>query len=252
MKPKKAVLITGGSRGIGKAIALKLSEGNLPIIINYHSNKTMADEVVNEIRQAGKVAHAIQCDVGDADSVKDMYKEIRSLGFWINIIINNAGVTRDKLAVQMDAESWSHVMRTNLDGTFNCIKPALASMMAHKSGSIVNISSVAGVMGQIGQSNYCASKGAVISLTKSLAREMGSMGIRVNCIAPGFIDTDMVDELRKTPEIKEHLDHVIDNVCSLKRIGKAAEVAEVAYFLASKKSSYINGQTIVVDGGMSM
>jgi 3-oxoacyl-[acyl-carrier protein] reductase len=252
-KSRKCVLITGGSRGIGTAICLKYAkECKAPIIFTYNSNEEKANEVLAQMKLEGANAYAIQCDIRSIDSVKAMYKSIRDKGFWVHTLINNAGITQDKLAIQMDQESWTNVMKTNVDGTFNCIKSALTSMMAHKVGVIVNMASVAAIFGQMGQSNYCASKGAVISLTKSLARELGPMGIRVNCIAPGFIDTDMVDKLKENQIVADHLDKIIDNMCPLQRIGQASEVANVVYFLAHRDNSYMTGQTLVVDGGMTM
>ncbi len=252
-KLRKSVLITGGSRGIGKSICLKYSkECKAPIVFTYNSNEEKAHEVLALMKQDGANAHAIQCDIRNVDSVKTMYKSIRDKGFWVHTLINNAGITKDKLAIQMDPESWSSVMKTNVDGTFHCIKSALTSMMAHKGGVIVNMSSVAAIFGQMGQSNYCASKGAIISLTKSLARELGPMNIRVNCVAPGFIDTEMVTQLKENQTVSEHLDKIIENMCPLQRIGKASEIANVVYFLAHRDNSYMTGQTIVVDGGMTM
>jgi 3-oxoacyl-[acyl-carrier protein] reductase len=252
-KKRKAVLITGGSRGIGRAISLKFSqEVKAPIIVNYSKNDQKANELVAQIKAAGGEAYALQCDVSDASAVKDMYGKIRDMDLWVHTLINNAGITKDKLAVQMDDSSWSDVIDTNLNGTFNCIKAALTPMIAHRSGSIVNISSIAGTFGQLGQANYCASKGGVIALTKSLARELGPMNIRVNCVAPGFIDTEMVDTAKQNEAMAEHLQLVIKNLCAMGRIGQASEVANVVYMIAHKDNSYMTGQTIVVDGGMTM
>lgn len=245
LKGKNAI-VTGGSRGIGKAIALELAQNGANIIINYTSNKEAAEKTVKEIQQLGVKALAICCDVRDADAIKKMIDRIEEDFDTIDILVNNAGITRDNLLLRMKEEEWQQVMDVNLKGVFLCTKAVIRKMIKQKQGRIINISSVVGVIGNAGQANYSASKAGVIGFTKSIAREVSTKGINVNAVAPGFIDTDMTAILSE--DIKENL---LNNI-PLKRFGKPEDVANLVVFLSSDKSNYITGEVINVDGGMAI
>lgn len=242
----KTALVTGASRGIGRSIALALAEAGANVAVNYAGSEAAATEVAELIRAKGVEAITVQANVGRADEADQLIKDV--IGAWgkIDILVNNAGITRDNLIMRMKEEEFDQVIETNLKGVFNCLKAATRPMMKQRSGRIINISSVVGVLGNAGQANYVAAKAGVIGLTKSSARELASRGITVNCVAPGFIDTEMTQVLA---------DDLRDNMLSgipLARLGRPEEIADVVLFLASDASSYMTGQTLHVDGGMYM
>ncbi|TET41179.1 MAG: 3-oxoacyl-[acyl-carrier-protein] reductase [Dehalococcoidia bacterium] len=240
----KVSLVTGASRGIGKAIALKLSSLGSKVAVNYRDREAEANSVVKAIAShGGEEAIAIRADVADAKAVKAMVQQVTERWGKIDILVNNAGINRDTLLLRMSEEDWDDVINTNLRGAYLCTRLALRSMLRQGWGRIINISSIAGVMGNPGQSNYAASKGGLISFTKSVAREMGSRRITVNAVAPGFIVTEMTDKL--PPERKESILAMIP----LQRFGEPEDVAELVAFLAGEKASYITGQVISIDGG---
>ncbi|MXO80076.1 3-oxoacyl-[acyl-carrier-protein] reductase [Paenibacillus sp. OT2-17] len=242
----KAALVTGAARRIGRGIALALAEAGANVAVNYAGSEAAATEVAEQIRANGVEAITVQANVGRADEADQLIKDV--IGAWgkIDILVNNAGITRDNLIMRMKEEEFDQVIETNLKGVFNCLKAATRPMMKQRSGRIINISSVVGVLGNAGQANYVAAKAGVIGLTKSSARELASRGITVNCVAPGFIDTEMTQVLA---------DDLRDNMLSgipLARLGRPEEIADVVLFLASDASSYMTGQTLHVDGGMYM
>lgn len=246
MLKNKVALVTGASRGIGRAIALTLSGYGAIVVVNYCGSKDKADEVVNQIKENGGTAVAYQADIADFEAVKTMFSDIIKEYGRINILVNNAGITRDNLILKMSEEDFDAVIHTNLKGVFNCLKQASRIMLKQKEGRIINISSISGVVGNPGQANYCAAKAGVIGITKSLAKELGSRGITVNAVAPGYINTDM------TAVLKDDLKEKVTELIPLKRLGEVEDIAETVAFLASDKASYITGQTIQVDGGLGM
>lgn len=243
---KKIALVTGASRGIGRQIALTLAEEGAIVIVNYNGSEAKAQEVVKTILEAGGQAEAIQCSVADYDKTQEMISYVIETYKRIDILVNNAGITKDNLLMKMSEAQFDEVVDTNLKGAFNCMKHVSRQMLKQKSGRIINISSVSGVMGNAGQANYCASKAGLIGLTKSVARELGSRGITVNAIAPGLIDTEMTEVL--SDEVKKAMGEQIP----LKHFGTTGDIAYAAAFLASDLASYITGQVLCVDGGMAM
>ncbi|CZQ54717.1 TPA: 3-oxoacyl-[acyl-carrier-protein] reductase [Staphylococcus aureus] len=242
----KSALVTGASRGIGRSIALQLAEEGYNVAVNYAGSKEKAEAVVEEIKAKGVDSFAIQANVVDADEVKAMIKEVVSQFGSLDVLVNNAGITRDNLLMRMKEQEWDDVIDTNLKGVFNCIQKATPQMLRQRSGAIINLSSVVGAVGNPGQANYVATKAGVIGLTKSAARELASRGITVNAVAPGFIVSDMTDAL--SDELKEQMLTQIP----LARFGQDTDIANTVAFLASDKAKYITGQTIHVNGGMYM
>ena len=242
----KVALVTGASRGIGRQIAVTLAGYGATVIVNYNGSEAKAAEVVEEIAANGGTAEAFQCSVSDYEKAGEMISGIVKKYGHLDIVVNNAGITRDNLIMKMSEEDFDAVIDTNLKGAFNCTKHVARQMLKQKSGRIINISSVSGVMGNAGQANYCASKAGLIGLTKSVARELGSRGITVNAVAPGFIKTEMTDVLPE--DVKKAMGEQIP----LKRFGETKDIAETVAFLASEGAAYITGQVISVDGGMAM
>ena len=242
----KVALVTGAGRGIGKEIAKTLASCGAFVIVNYNSSPEAAEQTVKEIIKHGGMAAPVQCDVSDFDACGKMMEMIINNYGHLDILVNNAGITRDGLIMKMSEEDFDRVLDTNLKGAFHTIRHASRYFLKRKSGKIINISSVSGVMGNAGQANYSASKAGVIGLTKSVARELSSRGITCNAVAPGFIDTEMTAQM--TDKAKE----AVKTQIPLGRVGKVDDIAEVVTFLASEKASYITGQVISVDGGMSI
>lgn len=242
----KIALVTGGSRGIGREIALGLSKQGANIAITYNSNSVKALEVVEELKQNGVKAIAILGNVSIEEDVAAIIKTVEQELGSIDILVNNAGITKDNLIIRMSTQDWMDVMDVNLKGVFLCTKAVARGMMKKKYGKIINISSVVGITGNAGQSNYSASKAGVIGFTKSMAKELSSRGIRVNAIAPGFIQTDMTDVLND--DIKQEM---LKNI-PLNYFGTPKDISKLVNFLASEASDYITGQVIKVDGGMAI
>lgn len=242
----RVALVTGASRGIGRAVALKLAENGSAVIVNYAGNGAAAQAVAGEINQLGGRCLAICADISRSEEVKNMFAAIKNTFGRLDILINNAGITRDCLLLRMKEEDWNRVIDINLTGAFNCTKEALKLLLKSDSGVIVNISSVVGQMGNAGQCNYGAAKAGLLGFTKSLAREVAGKNIRVNAVAPGFIDTDMTSNLPQ--EVRERLKEQIP----MGRLGCPEDVANAVLFLTLPSSSYITGQTLNVDGGMAM
>lgn len=237
-------LVTGGSRGIGRVIAEHLAKSGINVAICYSGNENAAQETIEACKKHGVQAMYVKADVSNADDVTEMFNQIKELMGPVEILVNNAGITRDGLLLRMSEADYDAVLDTNLKGTFLCTKAAIKDMMKDRSGRIINITSIVGVQGNAGQANYSASKAGVIGFTKSVAREYGSKGITVNAVAPGFIQTAMTDQL--PDNVKEaYLKQI-----PLARFGTPEDVADVVDFLASDKASYITGQVIEVTGGM--
>lgn len=243
---KKVALITGATRGIGKEIALTLAEAGYNIALNYRKENEELEKLKNEIKEKGVECLAVCGDVSNFEEVEKFVKEIIEKFGKIDVLVNNAGITKDMLLMRMKKEDFESVIDVNLVGTFNVTKNVISYMMKARTGRIVNISSVVGISGNAGQTNYSASKAGIIGFTKSLAKEVASRNINVNAVAPGFIETSMTEVLKE--EIKEEIAKTIP----LKRMGKAKDVANLVKFLVSEDSSYITGQVINVDGGMLM
>ncbi|WP_175988933.1 3-oxoacyl-[acyl-carrier-protein] reductase [Bacillus sp. Marseille-Q1617] len=242
----KVALVTGASRGIGREIALELAREGAKVVVNYSGSEAKANEVVDEIKSTGREAVAIQCNVADSDSVQAMVKETISQFGALDILVNNAGITKDNLLMRMKENEWDDVININLKGVFLCTKAVTRQMMKQRSGRIINISSIVGVSGNPGQANYVAAKSGVIGLTKTAAKELAPRGITVNAIAPGFISTDMTDQL------PEDVRNEMLKQIPLNRFGDPKDIARVVSFIASDSSSYMTGQTLHIDGGMVM
>lgn len=246
MLENKIALVTGASRGIGKEIALSLAKEGATVILNYNGSEEKAKQAAEEITAAGGKAEIYQCNVSDFEACGEMIQELIKKYGRIDILVNNAGITRDGLLMKMSEEDFDAVVNTNLKGAFNTIRHMSRFFLKQKSGKIINISSVSGILGNAGQANYSASKAGVIGLTKSVARELASRGINVNAIAPGFVATDMVEAMTEDAKAK------MTDAIPLKRIGTTKDIANMAVFLASDASDYITGQVFAVDGGMSI
>tara|TARA_Y100001970_G_scaffold93587_1_gene117937 strand:- start:2020 stop:2769 length:750 start_codon:yes stop_codon:yes gene_type:complete len=240
----KIALVTGASRGIGKAIALSLGDSGAEVIVNYSSSEEKANEVVKAIQNAGSKAHKLKFDVSNEDSVNNgISKIIKDIGP-IDILINNAGITRDSLLMRMKSAQWEEVINTNLKGVFLCTKYVSKSMLKRRSGKIINITSIVGIIGNPGQANYAAAKAGVIGFTKTCAKEFSSRNVNVNAIAPGFIETEMTEGLNNEEILK---------LIPLSKLGKADQIASLVNFLVSSDAGeYITGQTISIDGGMNI
>ncbi len=242
----KVAVITGAGRGIGRAIALQFAQYGAKVVINYRSSITQVEELLASIKNSGGEAIAIQADISKEDEAKRLIEEsVKHFGR-LDVLVNNAGITKDNLLMRMTEAEFCGVVDTNLKGTFYCTKYAATVMLKQKCGKIINISSVVGITGNIGQANYAASKAGVIGMTKAVARELASRGITVNAVAPGFIESDMTDQL--PDKVKEATLASIP----LKRYGNVVEVASAVSFLASEAANYITGQVLQVDGGMVM
>ncbi|WML36395.1 3-oxoacyl-[acyl-carrier-protein] reductase [Clostridium sp. OS1-26] len=242
----KTAIVTGASRGIGKAIAVKLAELGANLVLNYRSDSKSVEDVIKEIESKGSKAIAVQGDVSIFSEAENIVKKAVEVFGSLDILINNAGITKDGLVLRMKEEDFDKVIDVNLKGAFNCIRHAAPVMVKQKGGKIVNISSVVGVTGNAGQINYSAAKAGIIGVTKSAARELASRGINVNAVAPGFIQTDMTEVL--SDKVKES---TLNNI-PLKRFGSAQDIANMVAFLVSPSADYITGQVINVDGGMVM
>jgi 3-oxoacyl-[acyl-carrier protein] reductase len=242
----KTAIVTGSAKGIGKGIATEFARQGATVVINYCGSKEAALKTVEEIKAFGGKAIPYQADISDYEMSKKMMDDIIKEYGAIDILVNNAGITRDNLILRMSESEFDDVIRTNLKGTFNCIKHVTKYMLKNKSGKIINISSISGVNGIAGQANYSASKAGIIGLTKSFAKEMSSKGININAIAPGFIETDMTKVLDD-----KYVEEIVKTIPS-KRVGIPEDIAKAALFLASDMSDYITGQTIMVDGGLGL
>lgn len=242
----KVAVVTGSSRGIGRAIALRLADQGAKVVVNYSGSAEAASEVVEAIQSKGRQAIAVQANVSDPAEAENLVKTALETFGKVDILVNNAGITRDGLLMRMKEADWDAVLDTNLKGVYLCTKAVLRSMMKQRQGTIINITSVVGISGNAGQANYSAAKAGIIGFTKSIAQEIGSRGITVNAIAPGFIETDM------TAALGEEVIKELKSKIPLERMGSPEDIAGAVVFLASPDARYITGQTLNVDGGMVM
>lgn len=240
MSEKKVAVVTGGSRGIGKSCALELARAGYDVVINYVGNEEAANATVAELKSLGVNAYSSKFDVTDKEAVEKAIAEILEKSGRIDVLVNNAGITRDGLFIRMTPENWEAVINTNLNSAFYVSNPVVKIMMKQRSGAIINMASISGVYGNAGQANYSSAKAGLIGLTKALAKELASRGIRVNAVAPGFIETDMTKDLK--------LDGLVEHI-PLKRLGQPEDIAKTVKFLA-EDATYITGQVIQVDGGL--
>lgn len=246
MLENQVALVTGASRGIGQAIAVALASQGATVIVNYNGSEERAKATVAQIEAEGGKAEAVRCNVADFTACGQMMADVIKHYGRLDILVNNAGITRDNLLMKMSEEDFDAVLDTNLKGAFNCIKHVSRQMLKQRSGRIISISSVSGVMGNAGQANYSASKAGIIGLTKAAARELASRGITVNAIAPGFIQTEM------TQVLSDAVKAAATEQIPMKHFGETEDIAQTALFLASGNAKYITGQVICVDGGMAM
>lgn len=242
----RVAIVTGGSRGIGRAIVLKLAQAGAKVVINYQGNEAAAQETLDSLKELGGEGSIYRADVSSSAEVEEMMKTVLTNYGQLDILINNAGITRDNLLMRLKDEDWQQVINTNLTGVFNCCRAACRPMIKKRSGRIVNISSVVGLEGNAGQVNYAAAKAGIIGLSKSLAKELASRAIMVNAVAPGFIQTEMTEQI--TEAAKKQLAESIP----LGHLGNPDDVANMVLFLVSDAAQYITGQVIAVDGGMTM
>jgi 3-oxoacyl-[acyl-carrier protein] reductase len=242
----KTAIVTGGTRGIGKAIVLELAKSGCNVAFNYSKSDDLANELVKEIEALGVKAIAKKADVSDFESAKDMIKEVKDEFGQIDYLVNNAGITRDKLLAMMKEDDWDDVININLKSVYNFSKAVIMTMIKQKKGKILNITSVSGIAGVAGQTNYSASKAGMIGFTKALAKEVGKAKINVNAIACGFIETDM------TSELPEEYKQKMTDMTALKRFGTTDDVAKVAKFLLSDDANYVTGQVLSLDGGLAL
>lgn len=244
MLKDKVAVVTGGSRGIGRSVSLALAKQGADVVLFYAGNQQKAEETQAEIEQLGRKALALQVDVSKQEQVTNAFRQVLSTFDRIDVLVNNAGITRDQLAVRIKEDDWDEVVNINLKGAFLCSQAVIRPMMKQRDGRIINISSVVAVAGNPGQANYCASKAGLIGLTKSMAKELAPRNITVNAIAPGFIDTDMTQVLSEKQK-----QQILNNI-PLGQLGKPEDVAAAVCFLASDGAKYITGQTLHVDGGL--
>ncbi|MGC9335643.1 MAG: 3-oxoacyl-[acyl-carrier-protein] reductase [Anaerolineae bacterium] len=242
----KVAVVTGSSRGIGRAIAQRLAAAGARVVVNYQGNEAAADEVVQEIQAGGGEAIAVQADVREAAQAQALIQAAKDAFGRVDVLVNNAGTTRDTLIMRMSEEEWDIVIDTNLKGAFNCIKAVSRQMMRQRYGRIVNVSSVAGLSGNAGQANYASAKAGLIGLTKTVAKELGSRGITCNAVAPGFVRTHL------TASLPEELIQMAVERTPLGRAGLAEDMAAAVCFLASDDAAFVTGQVLAVDGGLSI